>query len=91
MFQCEPLHLDHLIITGAVVEWVTPLGEVVQHIARVEYRHPSTVNPRDPQQVVWESEGVVSSHIYTYFETPVITAVVNDISVAYNYKSQSSQ
>ena len=67
MFQCEPLHLDHLIVAGAVIKWVTSLGKVVQHVARVEDGHPSTVNPRDPQQVVWETEGVVSHQPYIHF------------------------
>lgn len=52
MFQSEPLHLHHLVVAGAVVERITPLGEIIQHVARVEDGHPATINPRYPQQVV---------------------------------------
>lgn len=52
MLQSEPLHLYYLIITGSVIEGVTSLREIVQHISRIKNRHPATVHPGYPKQVV---------------------------------------
>lgn len=52
VLQRESLHLDHLIVTGSVVEGVAPLWEVVQHIARVQDGHQAAVHPGYPEQVV---------------------------------------
>lgn len=52
MLQSEPLHLYYLIIAGSVIEGVTSLREIVQHISRIENWHPAAVHPGYPKQVV---------------------------------------
>lgn len=52
MFQSKPLHLHYFIITGAVVEGVTSLREVVQYVPGVENRYPAAVHPGYPKKVV---------------------------------------
>lgn len=53
MFQTKPLHLYHLIVAGSVVEWVTSLREIVQHISRVKNWHQAAVHPGNAKKVIW--------------------------------------
>lgn len=52
MFQSKPLHLYYLIVARSVVEWVTSLREIVQHISRVKNRYQAAVHPGYAKKVV---------------------------------------
>ena len=46
------LHFKDFIVAGSVVEGVCPLWEVIQHIALVENRDPSTVHPGEEKWIL---------------------------------------
>ena len=39
------LHADDLVVANAIIEWVTALAEVVQHVVLVESGHVRAVEP----------------------------------------------
>ena len=45
LFRIDSLHLNNLIVTGAVIEWVAPICEVVHNIGSIQMRNPGTVVP----------------------------------------------
>lgn len=52
MFQTKPLHLYNLIVARSVVEWVTSLREIVQHISRVKNWYQAAVHPGNAKKVI---------------------------------------
>lgn len=54
VFQSQPLHLHHLVVARSVVERVTSLREIVQHVSRVENGHQAAVHPGYAKKVVWK-------------------------------------
>lgn len=63
------LHLDDLVVAGAVVEQVGPLREVVHHVVRVQHGDPGRVVPGDGQQVARE---VGVAHLGRHGGAPVL-------------------
>ena len=56
------LHLEDLVVAGAVVEGVGPLREVVHHVGLAEDRDPGRVAPRHEQRVVRDLGALRRAH-----------------------------
>lgn len=50
--QIKPLHLHNLIVTGAIVERVRFLGEVVHDGGWIQHRDPLGVTPGHPHGIL---------------------------------------
>lgn len=45
MLEALALHLNDFVVTGAIIEWIRFLHEIVHDIRWIQYRHPSCVMP----------------------------------------------